>query len=92
MGARNREKSVQIPEKLFSMIGFYFLENRREPELETEIIKGLQDKLDRQAAREIFSKYQNEKLSPKEREAARIEYLKSQGISTDFIWPENYQP
>jgi len=83
-------KSVQIPEDLFAMIGNYFLNGFKDSEIENQIIKGLQDKLDRMAMHEIYSKYKNEKLSNDERDAARLKYLKERGIQTNFIWPYGF--
>lgn len=85
-------KSVQIPEELFTMIGNYFLNDRKDDsELESQIIKGLQDKLDRMAMHDIYSKYVNTELSDSDRDAARLEYLEKRGISSDFIWPYGFK-
>ena len=92
MSKYNKPKSVQIPEELFTIISLYFLYDRKEPEFENKIIKGLQDKFDRMVAREFYSEYQNAKLPPAERDSARINYLKSKGVNTDFIYPDNMQP
>ena len=71
--------NVQISKELFIDIYEYFAENGAD----TEIMRQLNEKLDKLIDREIFTKYKRAS-SPAEREAFRNEYLDRKGISKSF--------
>ncbi len=76
-------KQIQIPEELFiSLIKYHFLNME---EVQPEIEKGLMDKMDAMAMRELYSKY---KTAPteEEKEKARQEYLNKRGVPESFRW------
>ncbi len=77
-------KNVQISQELFLMIFRYFeLECL---ELEPEIRKQLNEKLDALVKHDLYTKYKNKALSDEEREQARKEYLDMVGIHPDWRW------
>jgi hypothetical protein len=80
-----KEKSVQIPEKLFAEIGMYFLLDRREESLENAIKAGLNEKIEATVRHELYTRYKTA-ATPEQQEAARRDYLDRVGISTDFRW------
>lgn len=91
--AMKNSKQIQIPDELFNeLIAYFLLEPGCMDELRSLITKGLQDKLDKMAARELYSKYKDSRLSPAEKEQARRDYLEMRGIHPDFIWPAGYEP
>ena len=71
-------KNIQISEELFFALLKYHL-------VETEIKKGLEDKLEAMVRRDLYTKY---KTAPteEEREKARQEYLEKVGMHRDFRW------
>ena len=73
----------QISEKLFVDIVKYFL--LEQEERLPEIRRGLEQKLDALAMRELYTKY---KTAPSEadREKARREYLERRGVPKSFRW------
>ena len=76
-------KQIQITEELFiSLIKYHFLNIE---EVQPEIEKGLMDKIDAMAMRELYSKY---KTAPteEEKEKARQEYLNKRGVPESFRW------
>lgn len=76
-------KNVQISQELFFAFIKYFLIGQEE--LLPEIQKGLEQKLDSLAMRELYTKY---KTAPteEEREKARREYLDKRGVPDSFRW------
>ena len=74
---------IQISEELFVDIVKYFL--LEQEERLPEIRRGLEQKLDALAMRELYTKY---KTAPSEadREKARREYLDRRGIPESFRW------
>lgn len=74
---------IQISEKLFVDIVKYFL--LEQEERLPEIRRGLEQKLDALAMRELYTKY---KTAPSEadREKARREYLERRGVPKSFRW------
>ena len=76
-------KQVQVSEDLFlSLIKYHILAYYNEEE---KIVKGLKEKYDRIANRNLYTKY---KTAPteEEKEKARQEYLNKKGIHSDFRW------
>lgn len=80
-----REKSIQIPERLFLEIAQYFLLDKREPDLEKSITKGLSDKLEAVIRHDLYTKYKTAP-TPEQQEQARKEYLEKAGIPHSFRW------
>lgn len=80
-----REKSIQIPEKLFIELTQYFLLEQKEDELKTSIIKGISNKLEAIIKHDLYTRY---KTAPtlEQQEQARKEYLKKAGIPPSFQW------
>jgi hypothetical protein len=76
-------RNVQISEELFFALMKYFL--LEQAELQPEIRKGLEQKLDALVMRELYTKY---KTAPteEERERARMEYLDRRGVPDCFRW------
>ena len=74
---------IQISEELFVDIVKYFL--LEQEERLPEIRRGLEQKLDALAMRELYTKY---KTAPSEadREKARREYLERRGVPKSFRW------
>ena len=74
---------IQISEELFVDIVKYFL--LEQEERFPEIRRGLEQKLDALAMRELYTKY---KTAPSEadREKARREYLERRGVPQSFRW------
>ena len=74
---------IQISEELFVDIVKYFL--LEQEERLPEIRRGLEQKLDALAMRELYTKY---KTAPGEadREKARREYLDRRGVPQSFRW------
>lgn len=86
-------KQIQIPDELFNeLIAYFLLEPECMNELKSLITKGLQDKMDKMAARELYSKYKDPRLTAAEKEKARRDYLEMRGVHPDFIWPAGYEP
>ncbi len=77
-------KNIQISQELFLKIFRYFEFDCLE--LEPEIKKELNEKLDALWKHELYSKYKNKSLSDEEREQARQEYLDAVGIHKDWRW------
>mgnify|MGYP004519961367 CR=1 FL=1 len=81
-----KEKQIQIPEKLFTMMAaFVLIENYRTEEHAKDIEKGIYEKLDRMQEHDLYTKY---KCAPTEeqKEKARKEYLEKKGIHPSFRW------
>ena len=80
----NKEiKNVQIPFTLFrQLVSYHLMEDQSCSE---EICKGLMEKVDRMATRQLYTK---SKTAPteKEREKSRQEYLDRRGIPESFRW------
>lgn len=76
-------KNIQIPEELFvALVKYHLLEM---DEVQPEIKKGLEDKCETIARRDLYTKYKTAK-SEEERETARKKYLDKKGIHRDFRW------
>lgn len=80
-----REKSIQIPEKLFLEIAQYFLLEKHETNLEKSIVKGLSDKVEAVIRHDLYTKYKTAP-TPEQQEQARREYLDKVGIPQSFRW------
>lgn len=76
-------KNVQISEELFFSLLKYHLMDMQE--LQPQIQKGLEQKMDSMVKRQIYTTY---KTAPteEEREKARQEYLDKIGMNPDFRW------
>ena len=76
-------RNIQISEELFIDIVKYFLLEQEEGL--PEIRRGLEQKMDALAMRELYTKY---KTAPSEadREKARREYLDRRGVPQRFRW------
>lgn len=75
--------NVQIPEELFMNLVKYHLCGINE--LDQQIKKGLQEKLDNMARHDLYSKYKTA-ATAEEKEKARREYLEKKGIPDKFRW------
>lgn len=78
-----KEKQVQIPESLFCMMARYFL-----LDIDTDYVaikKGLEEKVEAVAMRQLYSTY---KTAPtdEQKEEARQKYLDAKGVPTSFRW------
>ena len=76
-------KQIQIPEELFILLMKYHLLDMEE--VQSEIKKGLMDKMDSITIRSLYSKY---KTAPteEEKQKARQEYLDKRGMLESFRW------
>ena len=74
-----REKSIQIPELLWTQLMAYVLCPKMRDKLDPEVRKGIQAKLDRQLEHDLYSKYRTAP-SKEQKEQARKEYLEKRGI------------
>lgn len=76
-------KQIQIPEELFVLLMKYHLLDI--DEVQSEIKKGLMDKMDSITMRSIYSQY---KTAPteEEKQKARQEYLDKRGMIGSFRW------
>ena len=82
----NKEKQIQIPERLFNLIAVMALdETQRTDQNYDQLKKGITDKLNRQIDHDYYSQY---KSAPTEeqREAFRQQYLDRKGIPDNFRW------
>lgn len=82
-GMEKMVKNVQISYELFlALIHYHLLDNEK---AETEIKKGLEDKVEAMVRRQLYTEY---KTAPTEeqKEKARQEYLDRQGITSGFRW------
>lgn len=76
-------KNIQIPEELFfAMIRYFWIEQE---EYYEQIKKGLEQKIDSLAMRELYTKYKTAPIE-EEREKARQEYLDKKGVPSSFRW------
>ena len=76
-------KNVQISHELFlALIHYHFIGN---DEIETDIKKGLEDKMEAMIKRQLYTEY-NTAPTEEQKEKARQEYLDRQGITEDFKW------
>ncbi|MBQ9305072.1 complexin-2 [Butyrivibrio fibrisolvens] len=76
-------KNIQIPQELFiRLIRFHLFDMDEDADL---IKKGLEDKMERLARHEIYSKSKTAS-SEEEKEKARQEYLDMVGMHQDFRW------
>lgn len=76
-------KQIQIPEKLFLALMKYHIFDIQE--VQPEIKKGLEAKMDSLSMRMLYSKY---KTAPteEEKQKARCEYLDKRGVPESFRW------
>ena len=86
-------KNVQIPTMLFwELVRYFIILDEIEDDsfiehrelLKSKIKVSLNDKLDKMAKRELYSKQFDKELTNEERELARKEYLDMVGIHKDF--------
>lgn len=88
-------KHLQIEMELFKKIIEYFYGDKDE-ELEIEICKGLERKVDKLVAHQLFSEYKKAPAGSEEREKLRNEYLDRIGVFKDFRtkseWHEEEPP
>lgn len=80
-----REKSIQIPERLFLEMAQYFLLDKKDASMEKNIVKGLDDKIEAVIRHDLYTKYKTAP-TPEQQEQARKEYLEKAGIPLDFRW------
>lgn len=80
-----REKSIQITQKLFLELAQYFLLDKQDPEREEAIKRGLSDKLEAMIKHDLYTKYKTAP-TPEQQEQARKEYLEKAGIPASFRW------
>jgi len=76
-------KNVQIPYDLFMDLLLYHLNG--EDDLEEEIQRGLEEKLDAMVNRQLYSQYKTA-LTEEQREKARQAYLDRRGVPESFRW------
>ena len=85
VSSRNRSsmKQIRISEELFiKLVKYHLLEVEKDKE---QIEKGLEEKLDAMAKRELYTTYKTA-TSPVEKENARQEYLNKRGVLDSFRW------
>lgn len=78
-------KNVQIPLELFVQLCKFHLADISDPETVEAIYKGLNDKIDQMARRELYTTYKTAE-SADDREIARQAYLEQIGLHKDFRW------
>ena len=83
---QSKPKTVQISEEVFMDLCRVVLGGVDDPETVSRASRGLNDKLDRIVARELYSTMHDPLKSPQEREKARQDYLDSRGIPNSFRW------
>lgn len=88
-------KKVQINMQLFRNLIEYFYGNK-DDDLELEIRRGLEQKVDKLVAHQLFSQYKKAPSDSEEREKLRNEYLDHIGVFTNFRseseWHEEEPP
>ena len=83
MSKKNKEKQLEIPERLFIQLYRYFVLDIKSPEQAQNISKELERKLDRITENDYYTTY---KTSKEEAEKARKAYLDMRGIPESFRW------
>lgn len=78
-------KNIQISQELFLQLCKHHLCDISDSETLQAIHKGLNDKLDQMARRELYTAYKTAK-SAEDREKARLAYLEQIGLNEDFRW------
>ena len=78
-------KNVQISQELFLQICKYHLAQIDDSGTVEAIYKGLCDKLDQMARRELYTTYKTAE-NAEDREMARQAYLEQIGLHKDFRW------
>lgn len=81
------QKNIQIDTELFMQIVDYFLKEHNETELfelQKNIEKGLNEKVDKIINHQLFSMYKKAPQGSAEREAYRKRYLENALINKDF--------
>ena len=80
-----KSKNLQIDYELFLKIAKYFniKDKKYREELEEEIIKQINEKIDKLVLHELYTK-SKQAITSEEREQARQEYLEKKGIHKDF--------
>lgn len=78
-------KNIQIPQELFLQLCKFHLADLKDLETSEAIYKGLCEKLDQMARRELYSTYKTAE-SAEEREKARQAYLDQIGLHENFRW------
>lgn len=77
-------KEVKISEELFiKLVKLFLLDDNTQY---TDCKSGIQDKVDKQHRRYLYSQYKNQSLSATEQEKARQAYLEEKGIPENFRW------
>jgi len=76
-------KQIQIPEELFVLLMKYHLLDM--DEVQSEIKKGLMDKMDSITMRLLYSKYKSAPTE-EEKQKTRQEYLDKRGMLESFRW------
>lgn len=79
------QKSVQIPAGLFVQLINFHLYNRQDPELAEKIRKGLDEKLEALARRQLYTDSKTADTA-EAREEARQAYLDAVGIEKNWRW------
>ena len=80
----NREKQVQIPQKVLISLIRYFLIKKTEED-EKAITEALENKLEAMIRHDLYTKSKIAETD-EEREKARQEYLDRIGMHKDFRW------
>lgn len=80
-----KEKSIQIPEKLFFELLRYFVMDSDDQTLRDSIKQGLINKIERSIDHDLYTKYKTAPTA-EQRDAARQEYLERRGIPASFRW------
>ena len=76
-------KNVQISHELFlALIHYHLMENE---DLEKEIRKGLEDKMEAMVRRQIYTDSKTA-ATAEQKEKARKEYLDRKGVKEEFRW------
>lgn len=77
-------KEVKISEELFiKLVKLFLLDDNTQY---ADCKSGIQDKVDKQHRRYLYSQYKNQSLSAAEQEKARQVYLEEKGIPENFRW------
>jgi hypothetical protein len=80
-----RDKSVQIPQALFTDLLRFHLLGQQDEDTERRIRRALEEKIDAITRHDLYSRYKTAPTAS-QREAARQEYLEKAGIPEGFRW------
>lgn len=78
-----QRKYIQIPVELFGQLVRYHLLDMNDEEIKTQIVKGLNEKLERMENHDLYTTYKNAD-SEEKRNDARIKYLDRKGVPQSF--------